>query len=355
MSRRAVVLSCTDKEKQQLEKWANGAKVEKRLNQRARIILACLEGKTNLQVAQQLDISRFTVAKWRTRFACKRLDGLVDNPRSGKPKKYGMVIRDKILKILEMPPPTGQSTWDGASLAAMVGASDQAVWKILKKEGIQLQRSRSWCVSTDKEFTAKSADIIGLYLNPPENALVICVDEKPSIQAIERKRGYVETSSGKVVQGLKNTYKRHGVLNLFAALHVATGVVKTQTTAQKKRPEFQAFLDSVLEDISSDQQVHIIMDNYCTHKRNENWLAKHPNVFFHFTPTSASWLNQVEIWFGILSRKLLKNGSFASIEDLRTGIEGFVTAYHEKAKPFVWRKREVRGAQLKNTIMNFRD
>lgn len=143
-------------------------------------------------------------------------------------------------------------------------------------------------MSTDKEFAAKSADIIGLYLNPPENALVICVDEKPSIQALERKLGYVETSSGKIVQGLKSTYKRHGVLNLFAALHVATGVVKTQTTTQKKRPEFQAFLDSVLENISPEQQVHIIMDNYCTHKRNDTWLARHPNVFFHFTPTSAS-------------------------------------------------------------------
>lgn len=355
MSRRSVVINCTDKEKRQLEKWANGTKVERRLHIRAQIILACLERKTNLQVAQQLDISRFTVAKWRTRFAHKKLSGLVDNPRSGKPRKYGTAVRDKILKMLETAPPKGQSTWDGASLAAAVGASDQAVWKILQKEGIQLQRCRSWCVSTDKEFAAKSADIIGLYLNPPENALVICVDEKLSIQAIERKRGYVETSSGKIVQGLKSTYKKNGVLNLFAALHVATGIVKTQTTTQKKRPEFQAFLDSVLEDVSPGQQVHIIMDNYCTHKRNEDWLAKHPNVFFHFTPTSASWLNQVEIWFGILSRKLLRNGSFASTEDLRSGIEEFVAAYHEKAKPFIWRKREVRGAQLKNTIMNFRD
>lgn len=355
MSRKAVNLSCTEKEKQQLEKWANGAKVEKRLNQRARIVLACLDKKTNLQVAEQLGISRFTVAKWRNRFSAKSLDGLVDNPRSGKPKKYGEIIRNKILQKLEDPPPIGQSTWDGKSLAAAVGASDKAVWRILQKEGIQLQRCRSWCVSTDKEFGAKSADVIGLYLNPPENALVICVDEKPSIQAIERKRGYVETSSGKIVQGMKSTYKRHGVLNLFAALHVATGVIKTEMTAQKKRPEFQAFLDRVLQDISPDQEVHIIMDNYCTHKGNEEWLAKHPNVFFHFTPTSASWLNQVEIWFGILSRKLLKNGSFASTGELRKGIEEFVAAYHEKAKPFVWRKREVRGAQLRNTIMNFRD
>ncbi len=345
-------INLTEDEKHQLEKWANGGKIEKRLHDRAEIILCCAKGKTNLEVAAELNISRFTVAKWRTRFSAKRMMGLTDNPRSGKPKKYKDDLRANILHTLEGPVPKGQSTWDGKSLAAAVGASDDAVWRILRKEDIQLQRCRIWCVSTDKEFARKSADIIGLYLNPPENALVICVDEKPSIQAIERKRGYVETSSQKIVHGMKSTYKRHGVLNLFAALTVATGVVKTQTTNQKKRSDFQAFLDTVVEGIGLDQEIHIILDNYGTHKRNEDWLARHPNVFFHFTPTSASWLNQVEIWFGILSRKALKNGSFESIECLRKKIEEFIEVYHQGAKPFVWRKREVKGAQLKNTIVN---
>lgn len=348
-------LICNDEDKQQLEKWANSSKIEKRLHERAKIILGCSEGKTNIQIAQELGISRFTVAKWRVRFADKGMKGLIDHPRSGKPKKYNETLRNKILKTLEQPPPKGQSTWDGKCLAAAVEASDDAVWRVLRKEGIQLQRCRSWCVSTDKEFSAKSADIIGLYLNPPENALVICVDEKPSIQAIERKRGYVETSSGKIVQGMKSTYKKHGILNLFAALNVSTGTIQAQTTMQKKRPDFQAFLDLTVEGISPEQEVHIIMDNYCTHKRNDEWLAKHPNVFFHFTPTSASWLNQVEIWFGILSRKVLKNGSFESQESLRKAIEEFIEAYHKGAKPFVWRKREVKGSQLKNTIMNLRN
>jgi phosphoribosyl-AMP cyclohydrolase len=287
------------------------------------------------------------------RFADNGMRGLIDKPRSGKPKRYDTSLRNKILHALERPAPSGQSTWDGKSLAAETGASDDAVWRILRNEGIQLQRCRSWCVSTDKEFSTKSADIIGLYLNPPQNALVICVDEKPSIQAIERARGYVETSSKKIVQGMKSTYKRHGVLNLFAALNVATGVIKAQTTEQKRRLEFQTFLNSVVSDISPDKEVHIIMDNYCTHKRNNDWLAGHPNVFFHFTPTSASWLNQVEIWFGILSRKLLKNASFTNTEALRKAIEEFISVYHQKAKPFVWRKREVKGAQLRNTIANF--
>jgi transposase len=352
MSRIAVKLNCTEEEQRQLEKWAHGGKIEKRLHDRAKIILCCLKGKTNLEAAAELKVSRFTVAKWRGRFSAKGTQGLSDKPRAGKPKKYDMNLRTTILRTLEGSPPKGQSTWDGKTLAKAVGASDDAVWRILRKEGIQLQRCRSWCVSTDKEFTKKSADIIGLYLNPPENALVICVDEKPSIQAVERKKGYVETSSGKIVQGMKSTYKRHGVLNLFAALTVATGVVKTQTTHQKKRADFQAFLDRVVEEVDPDQKVHIILDNYCTHKRNDDWLAKHPHVFFHFTPTSASWLNQVEIWFGILSRKVLKNGSFENKEALREKIEEFIEVYHQGAKPFIWRKREVKGAQLKNTIMN---
>jgi len=352
MSRKAVVLNCADEERRQMEKWVSGGKIEKRLYDRAKIILSCLEGKTNLEVAAELKVSRFTVAKWRVRFAESGTAGLIDKPRSGKPKRYGFNLRNTILQTLEQPPPQGQSTWDGKSLAAVTGASADAVWRVLRKEGIQLQRCRSWCVSTDKEFSKKSADIIGLYLDPPQNALVICIDEKPSIQAIERSRGYVETSNGKIVQGLKSTYKRHGVLNLFAALNVATGKVKTQTTTRKKRPEFQAFLNSVIEEVSPGQEVHIILDNYCTHKGNDDWLAQHPNVFFHFTPTSASWLNQVEIWFGILSRKQLRNASFRSVEELRKAIEEFVTAYHQGAKPFIWRKREVKGAQLRNTITN---
>lgn len=351
MARKAVKLIADKETIKSLEKWNKSEKIEHRLYFRSKIILLCLKDKTNLEIAQELGISRFTVAKWRKRFYKESLKGLYDIQRSGKPKKYGDDFRNKLLKILETTPPKGQSNWDGKSLAKKLNSSPDTVWKLLKKEGIQLKRTRSWCVSTDKEFTAKSADIIGLYLNPPENALVICVDEKPSIQALERKRGYVETSSGKIVQGLKSTYKRNGTLNLFAALNVATGKIKAQTTARKTREDFQCFLNKVIEGIE-DKEVHIILDNYCTHKKNEEWLNKHPNVFFHYTPTSASWLNQVEIWFGILTRKALKNASFSNTEDLKKAIEDFIDVYHETAKPFVWRKREVKGAQLKNTIIN---
>jgi transposase len=189
-------------------------------------------------------------------------------------------------------------------------------------------------------------------LNPPENAFVISVDEKPSIQALSRKSGYVETSSGKIVRGLQSTYRRNGTLNLFAALNVATGEVKAKTTKSKKRPDFQEFLEDVIKDFPKDREIHVILDNYCTHKKNDDWLAAHPNVYFHFTPTSASWLNQIEIWFGILTRKALKGASFNSVEYLKQAIYDFCEVYHENAKPFVWKKREVKGSQLKNTIAN---
>jgi transposase len=181
------------------------------------------------------------------------------------------------------------------------------------------------------------------------------VDEKPSIQALERATGYVETDSGKIVRGLKSTYKRHGTLNLFAALEVMTGAVHTQTTARKRRVEFLEFMDQVLTELPAHPEIHVILDNYGIHKRNQAWLAAHPKVFFHFTPTSASWLNQVEIWLGILSRKALRGANLKSVEQLRQAIEDFMAAYAPTAKPFVWRKREVKGSQLRNTIVNLRN
>ena len=181
---------------------------------------------------------------------------------------------------------------------------------------------------------------------------VSSVDEKPSIQALERKTGYVETDNGKIVRALKSTYKRHGTLNLFAALEVATGQVKTAITQLKRREEFLQFMDQAVAETAAEQELHVILDNYCTHKKCDTWLAKHPNVHFHFTPTSASWLNQVEIWFGILSRKALRGLSARSTAELRQAIEAFIKAYSQRAKPFKWRKREVKGSQLRNTIVN---
>ena len=305
------------------------------------------------QVALEIGASIPTVSKWRQRFARKGLSGLRDRPRSGKPPRYGAAFRDRVLALLEQPPPTGLSHWDGPAVAEALGASVHAVWRVLRREGIYLQRLRTWCVSTDPEFAAKAAEVVGLYLNPPLNALVISVDEKPSIQAIQRPSGYVETDSGAVVRAMKSTYKRNGTLNLFAALEIASGQVYAQTTEQKKREDFRRFLDRVIAELPPDKEIHVILDNYCTHKRNADWLAKYEGrVQFHFTPTSASWLNQVEIWFGLLTRKALRGASFASKDDLRSAIEAFVAKTNQHPKPFHWRKREVRGSQLRNTIIN---
>jgi transposase len=321
--------------------------------ERARIVLACLEGKEIQQVAKELGTSIPTVSKWRKRFAQHGIGGLGDRARSGKPPTYGLQFRDRVLKLLEQAPPAGQAQWDGPSVAQRLKASVHAVWRVLRREGIYLQRLRTWCVSTDPEFATKAAEVIGLYLNPPLNALVISIDEKPSIQAIQRPSGYVETDSGAIVRAMKSTYKRNGTLNLFAALEIASGHVFAQTTEQKKREDFRRFLDSVIAEFPIDKEIHVILDNYCTHKRNTDWLNKYEGrVQFHFTPTSASWLNQVEIWFGLLTRKTLRGASFSSKDQLRLAIEAFVAKTNEHPKPFHWRKREVKGGQLRNTIIN---
>ena len=352
MAKTAPIPHCSEQDRKTLESWAGSRTLEVRLVERAHIILQCLEGKAVNAIAQDLKIRPNTVIDWRRRFDKEGLAGLVDRPRSGKPRQYTGEFRNQVLATLELPPPRGQAVWDGPAVAKHLKASVHAVWRVLRQEGICLIRQRSWCVSTDPEFAPKAADVVGLYLNPPENALVLSVDEKPSIQALERATGYVETDNGQIVRGFKSTYKRHGTLNLFAALEVATGAIRTEMTQKKRRLEFLEFMNQVLGDLPQGKEIHVILDNYCIHKNNYAWLAAHPNVFFHFTPTSASWLNQEEIWFGILSRKALRGASFRNLEQLRQAIQDFITVYGPTAKPFVWRKREVKGSQLRNTIVN---
>ena len=352
MARSAPAISCGPEDRRELARLAGSRTESRLLVERAQIILGCLAGKRVKEVARACHTRPNTVIKWRQRFAQQGLAGLRDAPRPGAKRVYGEDFRKRVLALLEQPPPPGQACWDGPAVAATLQGSVHAVWRVLRQQGICLQRQRSWCVSTDKEFAAKAADIVGLYLDPPEKAIVLSVDEKPSIQALERKTGYVETDNGKIVRAYKSTYKRQGTLNLFAALRVATGEVKTAFTQRKRREEFLQFMDQIVEETLPEQELHVILDNYCTHKKCDAWLAQHPNVHFHFTPTSASWLNQVEIWFGILSRKALRGLSAKSTAELRQAIEAFIAAYGKHAKPFKWRKREVKGSQLRNTIVN---
>lgn len=354
MPRTAKPIVYTDSDVASLQKIAKGQKSEQRMVRRAKIVLKLMEGQQIKDVANEMHEGTNTVTKWRDRFNEQGLNGLQDEKRSGKPKVYDEGFRQAVLETLRQPPPNGLSHWDGATVAKQLQSSDDAVWRILKKEGIQLSRQRTWCVSTDPEFTEKAADIVGLYLAPPQNAVVICVDEKPSIQALSRTTGYVTLRNGKTMRAVKSTYRRNGTQNLFAALEVATGQIHGQATKYKKRTDFLAFMDTLLDDLpfGQGQEYHVVLDNYCIHKRCDEWLLGHPNVFFHYTPTSASWLNQVEIWFNIMTRKVLRGASFDNVKQLIDAIEKYIAAYNESAEPFEWKKREVKGSQIKDTISN---
>ena len=222
----------------------------------------------------------------------------------------------------------------------------------MRQEGISLSRIRTWCISTDPEFATKSAEIVALYLAPPTNAMVLSIDEKPQIQAVSRTTGYVKLHNGKTLRAIQSTYKRNGTLNLFAALNTITGEVKSKTTQRKTRADFLAFMDEVVADIPQSTELHVILDNYCIHKKCDSWLEAHPNVQFHFTPTSASWLNQIEIFFGIMTRKILRGVSYENTKKLAGAIKDYIEAYNKTAEPFRWRKREVRGTQLADNITN---
>ena len=349
MARAAVRIVLTDDERTTLESWVRAGTTPQQIVLRARIILAAAEGRTNSAIAAELRASPVTVGKWRTRFAQERLAGLQDTPRSGKPPTYDVGTERRILAQLDEDPPEGYATWNGPLLAKALGdVSVHQVWRVLRRHRISLQRQRSWCISTDPEFAAKAADIIGLYLEPPENAVVLCVDEKPSIQALERAQGFLRLPNGRALTGFSHEYKRNGTTTLFAALERATGLVRAGHYRRRRRRDFLDFMNEVVSFYDSDTQVHVILDNLSTHKpKHDRWLTRHKNVHFHFTPTHASWLNLIEIWFSILSRAALQGASFTSLRQLREAIDRFIEVYTETAAPFEWTKRQVHPVGLK--------
>ena len=262
-----------------------------------------------------MGLDKDTVSLWRCRFLTAGLAGLQDRLRSGAPRKHGPELRERILAQLELVPPQGFGHWDGTLLSSTLGVAAWRVWEILRIEGICLARRRSWCVSRDPDFAAKAAEVVDLYLSPPENAIVFSVNEKPSIQAIKRPAGFAPAGI-KVVHGDNSTYKRNGTTTLFSALEVATGKVIGRANKTKTRKDFLSFMDEVVASTATGKVLHVVLDNLSTHKKCDEWLARHPSVKFHYTPTSASWLNQIEIWFGIFTRKSLKGASFASVDAL---------------------------------------
>ena len=350
MSRVATPIVLSECDRATLDGWVRASTSEQRLALRARIVLAAADGKASTDIARGLSVRRGTVSKWRMRFAESGLPGLWDRPRPGKPARYDRSTERRILSKLDEPPPDGYATWNGRLISQALGdVSVDHVWRVLRGLGIDLERRHSWCISTDPEFTAKAADVVGLYLDPPEGAVVICVDEKPSIQALERAQGWLRLPNGKAITGFSHEYKRHGTTTLFAGLEVVTGQVKAGHYKRKRRREFLDFMNELAADYPADVELHVILDNLSTHKpKNDRWAARHKSVRFHFTPTHASWLNQVEIWFSILWRAALRGASFTSPRQVRDAIDRFIAVYNETAAPFEWRKKSVHPSKIKH-------
>ena len=349
-----IKVSVDEEQKQVLESWGRKGKTEKRLVDRARIVLLSASGESRGAIATRVGVTPAVVTKWRKRFLADGVEGLCDLSRPGKPARYGATTEERILDVLDKDPPTGFARWNGPLVAKELGdVSVHHVWRVLREKGISLERRHSWCVSTDPEFAAKAADIVGLYLSPPEGALVISVDEKPCIQALERSQGYLRLPNGRAFSGFAHEYKRHGTTTLFAALDIAKGNVTLMHAKRRRRRQFLDFMNQVIEDVPPEKQVHVVLDNLSTHKpRHDRWLSRHNNVHFHYTPTHASWLNQVEIWFSILQTKSLRGTSFTGVRELRQHIDAFSTAYNKDAHPFEWHKVNVKSKKLESKYSN---
>lgn len=310
---------------------------------RARIILLAAAGASTRSISRTVGVEEAVVSTWRNRFADQGLEGLQDRQRSGRPKGYPAETDQRILRVLDEPAPAGHARWTAPLISRRLGnVHEQQVWRVLRRHKVDLARRKSWCESNDPGFVAKAADIVGLYMAPPENAIVICVDEKPSIQALERAQGYLKLPNGRALTGQSHDYKRNGTSTLFAAFEVATGKVSAAHKKRRRRLEFLAFMNQVVAAYPTETAIHVVLDNLSTHKpKVDRWLERHPNVQFHFTPTRASWLNQVEIWFSILEGQSLAGASFTSVKQLREHIDAFIEHYNQSASPFVWTKASV--------------
>lgn len=347
----AVAVRLTPEERAVLEARLRAPTTEQRQVFRARIVLLAADGRSTRSIARAIGTMPRTVSGWRGRFAREGLAGLEDRPRPGPARKYGAETGRRILAVLDGPPPAGFARWTGPLIAQALGdVHEQQVWRVLRAHKIDLDGGKSWCESPDPAFAAKAAEIVGLYLDPPDNAVVLAVDEKPSIQALERAQGYLKLPGGRTLIGHGHTYTRHGTTTLFAALEVATGAVRTGHYRRRRRIEFLDFMNRIVA-AYPDRRIHVVLDNLSTHKpKRDRWLARHKNVRFHFTPTSASWLNQVEIWFSILAGSALQGASFTSPQQLREAIDAFTLAYNQNATPFVWTKAKVHQKRLKSRI-----
>lgn len=332
-------LTVTDEERERLEQWARRLKSSQALAQRSRIVLECAGGKNNQEVAEKLRIKPQTVGKWRRRFVTKRLDGLLDEPRPGTNQRLSDRDVERVLTMTLESTPRDATHWSTRSMAKACGLSRSSVNRIWRAFALAPHRSETFKLSKDPLFIEKVRDIVGLYLNPPDKALVLCVDEKSQIQALDRSQPVLPMRPGQV-ERRSHDYKRHGTTSLFAALEVKTGHVIGQMHRRHRSQEFRKFLDTIEASVPANLEVHLIMDNYGTHKTAliHRWVVKRPRFHLHFTPTGASWINMVERWFGLLTEKQIRRGVFRSTRQLEQTIQKYLETYNQEPKPFVWSK-----------------
>ena len=339
-SPKLVPVVLTDEERVALGAWARRRKTAQALALRSRIVLRCAEGGTIGQVAAELGVSRDAVSKWRSRFLRDRLEGLADEPRPGRPRTVGdEQVEAVITATLEQAPPGGDTHWSTRSMARSAGMSQSTVSRIWRTFGLKPHVIQTWKLSTDPQFIEKVRDVVGLYMAPPENALVLCVDEKSQIQALDRTAPCLPMLPTTPAR-MTHDYVRNGTTSLFAAFELSGGSVIAQSYRRHRHQEFLRFLKLIDAAVPKDLDLHLVLDNYATHKTPEihKWLLRHPRFHLHFTPTSSSWLNLVERWFAELTNRKLRRSAHRSVTDLENDIRKWINEWNKNPKPFVWTK-----------------
>ncbi|HEV2952624.1 MAG TPA: IS630 family transposase [Candidatus Dormibacteraeota bacterium] len=332
-------LTISEEDRARLLGWTKRTKSSNGLARRAAVVLRCADGLPSSQVAAELRITNNTVSKWRSRYIEQGLAGLLDEPRAGAPRTVSDQAVEKVVVTTLEEMPRDATHWSTRSMAERSGVSRTTVRRIWSAFGLQPHRVENFKLSNDPQFIEKVRDIVGLYLNPPESALVLCVDEKAQIQALDRTQPILPMAPG-LPERRTHDYRRHGITSLFAAFDIATGKVIGEMHREHRSVEFKSFLDRIDKEVPAELEIHLVMDNYGTHKTPliKTWMLSHPRFHFHFTPTYSSWINQVERWFAMLTEKQIRRGTHRSVPELEKSIRLYLSTYNENPKPFIWVK-----------------